>query len=104
MTKHWPPSVDISDIQTYKHDENSSIYPLPVEGSCYFLEENNGWITQNIDVSRFSTLIDHGEAVSIISARFGCSVAHPHDEAVVYIAYLDAGWLPIVVGPGNLSQ
>jgi hypothetical protein len=91
-------------MQTYKHDENSSIYPLPINGHCYFLAEKVGRIAQNVDVCRFSTLIDHGQAISIISARFGCSVAHPQDEAVAYIGYLDAGYMPIATGPSNLSQ
>jgi hypothetical protein len=104
MTKHWLISLDNMGMQTYKQDKNSSIYPLPLEGNCYFLTEKTGFGAQSVDVSRFSTLIDHGQAISIFSGHFGCSVVHPDDEAGIYIGYLDANWTPIVLRPGKLSK
>jgi hypothetical protein len=58
-------------------------------------------IGQRVDVSRFSTFIDSGQASSVVSAYVGCSQVHESDEAAVFLGYLDANFLSLVNGPGN---
>lgn len=91
-------------MQTYRHVNNSGIYPYPVNGSCYFLAEKTNQISHMVDVSRFSTLIDSDQGSVFISAHFGCVVTHPQTEAVVYIGYLDAGYLPLGTPIGKLLK
>lgn len=81
--------------------ENSSVYPLPVEGYCYFVLKNMSLIGQMVDVSRFSRLIDTGKLVNVISAHFGCSSANDTAEAVVSAGYLAVGFVPLMATRGN---
>jgi hypothetical protein len=91
-------------MSTYKQVENSSIYPLSVQGNCYFIAKKFGTIGQNVDVGRFSKFIDSGQASSTISGHFGCSQAHQNDEAVMYLGYLDVASLSIASGSGSILE
>jgi hypothetical protein len=91
-------------MQTHMQTENSSIYPLPVKGNCYFISDKVSLIGQYVDVGLFSTLIDSGQASTAMSIHFGCSQAHQNDEAIMFLGYLGKSYLLIGTGPGNILE
>ncbi|CAF4704359.1 unnamed protein product [Rotaria sp. Silwood1] len=93
----WYISTHELQMGVRKQAENSSTHPLAIEGSCYFIAEKIGILSQDIHVRRFSKLIDSGRALLNMSVHFGCSQAHQNDEAIMYLGYLDERYQPILV-------
>lgn len=92
-------------MEVYRYPGNSSTYPSPVEGNCYFLANESSALTQDVDVYQYSTLIDSGQASYNMSLYHGCNQAYPKDEAVMHLGFLEQRYIPFDLSePGETRK
>jgi hypothetical protein len=92
-------------ILTHRHVENSSVFPPPIEGNCFFLAKKPSLLGQDVDLKPFSRLIDIGQISCNVSVYFGCSQSHPSNEVALSFGFIDVHGWPVDLAPhGNTAK
>ncbi|CAF3007299.1 unnamed protein product [Rotaria socialis] len=99
----WKMHITRELILTHRYVDNSSLYPVPVEGNCYFLAKKISMLGQGIDVRNLSRLIDLGQVACNVSVYFGCSQSTPSNQIVLSFGFIDANGWPLVTAPYVLT-
>lgn len=64
--------------------------PSIIENNCYFQANSASRLTQDIDLNRYSTLIDNNRAWYNTSFYLGCSNSnHTNDSAIVEFHFIN---------------
>jgi hypothetical protein len=87
---HWWAEPEYPSLSIAPRKNNSCIRINSIENNkCYFQANKTSRFIQNVDLNRYSTLIDNNRAWYNVSAYLGCSNTSRNDESIVELRFAD---------------